>query len=64
MKLKDLNDDRRLQLKQKLIDEELYASEGRSASYGELVHAGSLVSDERLEEVYGGTEFSPDDFFD
>lgn len=63
MKFSELNSDQRLQLKQRMLDDELYRTEGRSASYGELAHAGSLVTDEALEKEYGGTEFSPDDFF-
>ena len=63
MRFRELNDDQRLQLKQKMLDDELYQTEGRSASYGELGHAESLVTDEALEEEYGGTSFSPEDFF-
>ncbi len=63
MRFNELNGDRRLQLKQRMLDDELYRTEGRSASYGELCRAESLVTDEALEMEYGGTEFSPDDFF-
>ena len=61
MKLKDLNDDQRMELKQAvLMDRNEHLGEG--TSYEELANADDLVSDEVLEEEYGGTEFSPDDF--
>lgn len=62
MRFRELDVDQRLQLKQKMLDDELYRTEGRSASYGELGHAESLVTDEALEREYGGTLFSPEDF--
>ncbi len=63
MRLRDLNDDQRLQLKQKVIDDRCCASEGRSASYGELAAADSLVADEELEKEFGDTDFVEEDFF-
>ena len=61
MKLKDLNNDQRMELKQAVLTQRLDAR-GASPSYGELADADDLVSDEDLEDWYGGTEFSPDDF--
>lgn len=61
-KLNELTKEQKLTLKQRLLDDETYDSEGRGASYGELASADRLVSDERLEEVFGTTEFSEDDF--
>ena len=61
MKLKDLNNDQRMELKQAILTQRLDAR-GDSPSYGELADADDLVSDEDLEDWYGGTEFSTDDF--
>lgn len=36
---------------------------GYEPSYGELVIADELVSDEQVEEEYGGVRFTSDDFF-
>ena len=61
MRLKDLNDDQRLQLKQRLLTDRMDAK-GESPSYGELADADTLVTDEELEAEYGDTEFVADDF--
>ncbi len=61
MKLKDLNDDQRLQLKQELLRRRL-EEKGEGISYGELADADTLVTDEELEAEFGDTEFVPDDF--
>lgn len=61
MKLSDLTNEQRLELKQEIVkDRREHIGEG--VSYGELAHADELVDDEVLEEAYDGTEFSPDDF--
>lgn len=62
MTLKDLNHDQRVALKQGLLAEELYEENGTEPSYAELVDADKLVTDEKLEERYGRTEFVPEDF--
>lgn len=62
MKLKELNHEQRIQVKQKMLDDELQASEGRTPSRGELANADALVTDAALEEYAAGIEFSPDDF--
>ena len=61
MKLKELNDDQRLQLKQELLRRRL-EEKGEGISYGELADVDTLVTDEELEAEYGDTEFVPDDF--
>ena len=61
MKLKDLNDDQRLHLKQELLRRRL-EEKGEGISYGELADADTLVTDEELEAEFGDTEFVPDDF--
>ena len=61
MKLKDLNDDQRMQLKQELLRRRL-EEKGEGVSYDELADADTLVSDAELEAEFGGTEFVPDDF--
>ena len=48
MKLKDLNDDQRMQLKQELLRRRL-EEKGEGISYGELADADTLVTDEELE---------------
>jgi len=59
MRLKDLNRDQRLMLKQDLLTRK---TESEGVSYGELADADSLITDEELEAEFGGTEFTPDDF--
>ena len=61
MKLKDLNDDQRLQLKQDLLSRRM-DEKGEGISYDELADADTLVTDEELEAEFGDTEFVPDDF--
>ena len=60
MKLKDLNEDQRLQLKQDLLSRRM-DEKGESPSYGELADADTLVTDEELEAEFGDTEFVADD---
>lgn len=61
MKLSDLTNEQRLELKQEIVkDRNEHIGEG--TSYGELANANELVDDEVLEEAYNGTEFSPEDF--
>ena len=61
MKLKDLNGDQRMQLKQELLRRRL-EEKGEGISYGELADADTLVTDEELEAEFGDTEFVPEDF--
>lgn len=61
MKLSDLTNEQRLELKQEIVkDRNEHIGEG--VSYEELANADELVDDEVLEEAYGGTEFDPEDF--
>lgn len=57
MKLKDLTHEQKFELKQALLTQD------RDVSYGELANADELVSDKQLEDAYGDTEFTEDDFF-
>ena len=57
MKLKDLTPEQKLELKQAMLTQD------RDVSYGELANADELVSDKQLEDAYGDTEFTDDDFF-
>lgn len=61
MTVHKLSRDQLTELKQRMIDDEIYEKEGRSASYGELAEAES-VPDEKVFEKYEGVEFSNDDF--
>ena len=61
MTVRELSRDRLTELKQRMIDDEIYEKEGRGASYGELADAES-VPDEKVFEKYEGVEFSNDDF--
>lgn len=45
-----------------MVSDEIYNTEGRTASYGELAEAES-VPDEKVFEHYAGIEFVEDDFF-
>lgn len=62
MMVSELSRDQLTELKQRMIDDEIYEKEGRDASYGELAEAES-VPDEKVFEKYEGTKFSSDDFF-
>lgn len=62
MTLDQLSTEQKLLLKQRMLDEETYETEGRGASYGELADADRLVTDGKLRERYEGTEFVPEDF--
>lgn len=61
MRLSDLTNEQRLELKQAIVnDRNEHIGEG--TSYEELANADELVDDEVLQEAYAGTEFTPDDF--
>ena len=57
MKLDDLNREQKIILKQTLL-----FKDDEDASYYELSIADDLVSDEELENFYGDTDFTEDDF--
>ena len=59
MNLKDLNYEQKHQLKQSVLTER-----DNNVSFGELVNADELVTDDELEERFGGTEFVKEDFFE
>ena len=58
MTLNDLNREQKIQLKQSILTER-----DNNVSFGELIIADELVTDEELEEKYGGTTFVEEDFF-
>ena len=57
MTLQELTKEQKTLLKQSLL-----FKNGKSVFYSELADADSLISDEELEEEFGSTVFSPDDF--
>lgn len=57
----ELNEDQRLELKQRILTER-NEQKGEGTSYGELVDADDLVSDEDAKDWAEGMEFSEDDF--
>lgn len=61
MTVHELTSDQLMELKQRMVDDEIYEKEGRGASYSELANADS-VPDEKVFEKYEGVEFSNDDF--
>lgn len=62
MTVHELNRDQLTELKERMIDDEIYEKESRGASYSELVNAES-IPDEKVFEKYEGVEFSNDDFY-
>ena len=62
MRLDELSEEQKLELKQRILTER-NERKGEGTSYAELADANELVDDEALETEYGGTEFSPDDFW-
>lgn len=64
MTVQELTRDELVCLKQDYLDERLYETEGRSASYSEIADADELVSDEKIFAVYSGYDFCHGDFFD
>lgn len=61
MTIYELSRDQLTELKQRMVDDEIYEKEGRGASYSELANAES-IPDEKVFEKYEGVEFSNDDF--
>lgn len=59
--LQELNADQITELKQSYLCNVKYENTG--VSWGMLTNADSIVSDEELEEEYGSTCFTDDDFF-
>lgn len=57
----ELNEDQRIELKQRILMERNDRS-GEDTSYGELANADNLVSDEDARNWSAGMEFSEDDF--
>lgn len=59
MRLDELSRDQIVQLKQSMLEEVL----GEEPSLYDLAIADDIVSDEKLEEEYGGTHFVEGGFF-
>ena len=59
----ELTADQVVCLKQAYLMEKLDREEHRCPSWGELSHAGELISNEEIFGEYAGVAFSPDDFF-
>lgn len=62
MTIYELSRDQLTELKERMIDDEIYEKEGRGASYSELANAES-IPDEKVFEKYEGVKFSNDDFY-
>lgn len=62
MKISELSEEQKLQLKQRILTERNY-QRGEDTSYGELADADDLVSDDDLEDWYGDVDFVPEDFW-
>lgn len=60
MKLNELSNEQRLELKENYLCH--HDDEDHSVSWGELTAADTLVSDEDLEREFGVVEFTNDDF--
>ena len=58
MTISELNNEQKKQLKESILSER-----DNNVSLGELLMADELVSDDELEEQYGGIEFVEEDFF-
>lgn len=64
MTLQELTYDQVIELKQTLLFKKYEDDPDKmSPSYGELAAVDDVISDEELEEAYGGVDFTPDDFF-
>lgn len=58
MVFSELNKEQKIQLKQNL-----YCSQNDNVSYGELYDIDDLVSDSEIEQEFGDTIFTEEDFF-
>ena len=61
MTFDELNDEQKLELKQRILTER-NEQRGKGTSYGELADADKIVSDDEARKWAEGMEFSPDDF--
>lgn len=64
MRLEDLDDDQKDELREKLVFDRIQEEEGRWPTWGELADSHGSVTDEELEEKFGGYDFVPDDFWE
>ena len=58
MVFSELNKEQKIQLKQNL-----YCSQNDNVSYGELADIDDLVTDSEIEQEFGDTIFTEEDFF-
>ena len=63
MSVYELSRDELIELKVRYLDNYLWETEHRSASYGEIADADEIVPDETVFEAYEGYTFVEDDFF-
>lgn len=62
MKVTELKREQLVLLKERMISDEMYITEGREASCEELERADELVKDEMVFKAFADEEFSEDDF--
>jgi hypothetical protein len=62
MRVSELSDDEKYELKRRQLIERCEGT-GEFPSWNELACAHLLVTDRELEDIYGDTEFTKDDFF-
>lgn len=63
MDVRDLNRDQLHELKERYLFAEADEGKREWPSYGELMHADELVTDDQVYEAWEGTEFVEEDFF-
>lgn len=63
MKVTELNNEQREELKQRFLEELWYEKKNETVYGATLGDADELVSDEFLDLYYEDTDFTPDDFF-
>lgn len=62
MSVYELTHEQMVTLKQRYLDNHLMEVENRTASYGELAMADTIVSDDDIYNNYGGYSFVEEDF--
>ena len=62
MSVYELNRDQMVTLKQRYLDNHLIEVENRTASWGELAMADSIISDDDIYNNYGCYDFVEEDF--
>lgn len=62
MKVTELTKEQLIQLKERMLSDEIYISEGRIASEEDFERADAEVQDEIVFKAFAGEEFSDRDF--